>query len=157
MVTSVAMEVLSLGTTFENEWETLWREWLFIMPLLSKKSTSEVFLTPFWYVNVELEVGEPTSLTMLKLVTRLRTPYATREPIECLSKLLDGTPITCGSRIGRGLDVVFRVSFSIIIMSLMLSFKAWKLNNDVFTNFCTISHIWSWHSISWLMENCVFS
>jgi hypothetical protein len=27
MATLVAMEVLSLGTTFGNEWETLWREW----------------------------------------------------------------------------------------------------------------------------------
>jgi hypothetical protein len=39
------------------------------MPLPSNKSTSEVFLAPFLYVNVNLEVGEPTSLTMLYLVT----------------------------------------------------------------------------------------
>jgi hypothetical protein len=30
-----------------------------------------VLLTPFWYVNVESEVGEPTSLAMLELVTKL--------------------------------------------------------------------------------------
>jgi hypothetical protein len=42
-------------------------------------------------VNVELKVREPTSLIMLKLVTRLRTPSATRELIECISKVLDGT------------------------------------------------------------------
>ncbi len=28
MVTLVVMEVLSLGTTFENEWKNLWRKWL---------------------------------------------------------------------------------------------------------------------------------
>jgi hypothetical protein len=28
MATPATMEVLSLGTTFGNEWETLWREWL---------------------------------------------------------------------------------------------------------------------------------
>ncbi len=53
-------------------------------------------------MNVESKVGEPTSLTMLELVTKLQTC----EPIECSSKVLDGTPIACGSRIGRGLDVV---------------------------------------------------
>jgi hypothetical protein len=42
-------------------------------------------------------------------------------------------------------------------MSLVLSFKFWKLNNDVPINFWATSHIWSWHSISWSMENCVFS
>jgi hypothetical protein len=42
-------------------------------------------------------------------------------------------------------------------MSLVLSFKSWKLNNGVFTSFCAISHIWNWHSISWLVENYVFS
>jgi hypothetical protein len=40
---------------------------------------------------------------------------------------------------------------------LVLSFKSWKLNNGVLTSFCAISRIWSWHSISWLVENCVFS
>ncbi len=74
-------------------------------------------------MNVELEVGEPTSLTMLELVTRLRMPSITREPIECLSKVLDETPMVCGSGIGRGFDVMCRVSFSIAIMSLMFSFK----------------------------------
>ncbi len=53
MATLVAMEVLSLSTTFRNEWETLWRVWLSTTPLLSNKFTSEVFLTPFWYLNVE--------------------------------------------------------------------------------------------------------
>ncbi len=91
------------------------------MPLLSNKSTNEVFLAPFWYVNVELEVGEPTSLAMLKLVSRLQTPSPTREQIECLSKVLDGTHVACGSRIGRGPDVVFRVSFSTTIMSWCLT------------------------------------
>ncbi len=85
MATPMAMEVLSLGTTFGNEWETLWRKWLSITPLLSNKSTSEVFWTPFWYVNVESEVGKPTSLAMLELVTRLGMPFTTREPIECFS------------------------------------------------------------------------
>jgi hypothetical protein len=75
-------------------------------------------------VNVESEVGKPTSLAMLELVTRLRTPYVTRELIECLSKVLDGTSVACESGIGRGLAVVFRVSFSTTIMSLVLSFKS---------------------------------
>jgi hypothetical protein len=146
------MEVFSLGTTFGNEWKTLWREWLSTMPLLNNKSTSEVSLAPFWYVN-----GEPISLAMLELVTRLRTPSITREQIECLSKMLDRTLVACGSGIGKGHDVVFMSSFSTAIMSLVLNFKSWKLINSVFTNFCTISRIWSWHSISWSVENCVFS
>jgi hypothetical protein len=37
------------------------------------------------------------------------------------------------------------------------SFKSWKQNNGVLTNFWTTSCIWSWHSISWSVENCVFS
>jgi hypothetical protein len=40
---------------------------------------------------------------------------------------------------------------------LVLSFKSWKLNNGVFTSFCATSCIWSWHSISWSVENYVFS
>jgi hypothetical protein len=83
-----------------------------------------VFLTPFRYVTVESEVGEPTNLTMLKLMTKLRRPFTTGEPIECFSKVLVGTPVTCGSKISKGLDVVFRVSFSTAIMSLVLSFKS---------------------------------
>jgi hypothetical protein len=75
-------------------------------------------------VNVKLEVGEPTSLAMLELVTRLQMPFTTLEPIRCLSKVLDGTPVACGSGIGRGPDVVFRVSFSIEIMALVFSFKS---------------------------------
>ncbi len=157
MVTSVTMEVFSLGTTFRNEWKTLWREWLSTTPVLNNKSTSEVFLTLFWYVNVELEVGEPTILAMLELLTRLWMPSTTCEPIECLSKVLGGTHVACGWGIGRWPNVVFKVSFSTIIMSLVLSFKSWNLNNGVLTSFCTISCIWSWHSISWLVENCVFS
>jgi hypothetical protein len=86
-----------------------------------------VFLVPFWYVNVELEVGEPTSLAMLELVTRSRMPSTTGEPIKCFSKVLDGSLVACGSGIGRGPNVVFRVSFSTVIMSLVLSFKSWKL------------------------------
>jgi hypothetical protein len=39
----------------------------------------------------------------------------------------------------------------------VFSFKSWKLNNGVFTSFCATSRIWSWHSISWSTENCVFS
>jgi hypothetical protein len=108
-------------------------------------------------VNVEIEVGEPTNLTMLELVTKSRTPSTTREPIKCLSKVLDGTFVTCGSRIGRWLNVMFRVSFSTTIMSLVFSLKFWKLNNGVLTSFYATSHIRSWHSISWLVENCVFS
>jgi hypothetical protein len=65
-----------------------------------------VFLPPFWYVNVESEVGELISLAMLELVSRLWTPSTTRELIECLSKVLDGTLVACGSGIGRGLGVV---------------------------------------------------
>ncbi len=135
MAIPMAMEVLSLGTTFGNEWETLWREWISTTPLLNNKSRSEVFLAPFWYVNVESKVREPTSLAMLELITRSRTPFATSEPIKCLSKVFDGSPIACGSGIGKGLDVVFRVSFSTVIISLVLSFKSWKLNNSVLTSF----------------------
>jgi hypothetical protein len=39
---------------------------------------------------------------------------------------------------------------------LVFSFKSWKLNNGVLTSFCATSCIWSWHSINWLVENCVF-
>jgi hypothetical protein len=74
-------------------------------------------------VNVKSEVREPISLAMLELMTRLRTPSATRELIECLSKVLDGTLITCGSEVGKGLNEVFKVSFSTVIMSLVLNFK----------------------------------
>jgi hypothetical protein len=94
-------------------------------------------------VNVKLEVGEPISLAMLELMTRLWTPSTTREPIECFSKVLDGTLVACGSRIGKGSDVVFKVSFNIVIMSLVFSFKSWKLNNGVLISFCATSHIWS--------------
>jgi hypothetical protein len=94
------------------------------MPLLSNKSTSEVFLAPLSYVNVESKVGEPTSLAMLKLMTRLRTPYITHDLIECLPKVLDGTHVACGSGIGKGPDIMFKVSFNIAIMSLVLSFKS---------------------------------
>jgi len=108
------------------------------MPLLSNKSTSEVFLVPYWYANVELEVGKPTSLAMQELMTKLQMPFVTREPIECLSKVLDGTPIACGFEIGRGPDVGFRVSFSTVIISLVLNFKFWKLNNGVLTSFAPL-------------------
>jgi hypothetical protein len=74
-------------------------------------------------VNVESKVGEPISLAMLKLVTRLRTPSTTRELIECFSKELDETLVAYGSRIGRELDAVFKVSFNTTIMSLVLNFK----------------------------------
>jgi len=47
MATLVAMEVISLGTTFGIESKTLWREWLSTTPLLSNKFTSEMFLAPF--------------------------------------------------------------------------------------------------------------
>jgi hypothetical protein len=75
-------------------------------------------------VNVKLEVGKPTSLAMLELMTRLQTPFAIGELIECLSKVLDGTLVACGLGIGKGPNVVFKVSFSIIIISLVLSFKS---------------------------------
>ncbi len=74
-------------------------------------------------MNVESKVEELTGLAMLELMTRLRMPFATHELIECLSKVLDGTPVACVSRINRRFDVVFKVSFSTIIMSLVLSFK----------------------------------
>jgi len=75
-------------------------------------------------VNVKSKVGEPISLTMLELMTRLQTPSITREPIECVSKVLNGTLVACGLGIGRGPDVVFRVFSSIVIMSLVFSFKS---------------------------------
>jgi hypothetical protein len=75
-------------------------------------------------VNVELEIGKPTSLTMLELMTKLQMPFTTHEPIKYISKVLDGTPVACGSRIGIAPHVVFRVSFSATIMSLVLSFKS---------------------------------
>jgi len=74
-------------------------------------------------VNIELEVGKPISLTMLELMTKLQTPSVTIEPIERLSKVLDRTPIACGIGIGKGPNVVFRVSFSTTIMSLVFSFN----------------------------------
>jgi len=75
-------------------------------------------------MNVKSKVGERINLAMLELVTKLRTPSTTRELIECLSKVLDGTPIACGLGIGRRPNVVFRVSFSTTIMSLVFSFKS---------------------------------
>jgi hypothetical protein len=72
-------------------------------------------------VNVESKAREPTSLTVLELMIRLRTPSPTHELIECLFKVLDGTPIACGLGSGKGLDAMFRVSFSITIMSLYLA------------------------------------
>ncbi len=75
-------------------------------------------------MNVESEVGKPTNLAMLELVTKLRTPSATCELIDCLSKVVDGTFVACGSGIGRGPDVMFKVSSKIAIMSLVLSFKS---------------------------------
>jgi hypothetical protein len=73
------------------------------------------------------------------------------------NQVLDGGPVACGFGIGRGPNVVFRVSFSTAIMSLVLSLKSWKLNNSVLTSFWATSCIWSWHSISLSVENCVFS
>jgi hypothetical protein len=61
---------------------------------------------------------------MLELMTRLRTPFTTREAIEYLSKVLDGTPIACGLGISRRPNVVFKVSFNTTIMSLVFSFKS---------------------------------
>jgi hypothetical protein len=104
MAISVSMEVLSLGTTFGNEWKTLWKKWLSTMPLMTNKSTSAVFLAPFFYVNVESKVWEPIGLTMLEPMTKWQTPFLTHEPIECLSKVLNGTFVTCGLRISRGPD-----------------------------------------------------
>jgi len=43
VATLMAMEVFSLGITFGNQWKTLWKGWLSTTPLLSNKSTSEVF------------------------------------------------------------------------------------------------------------------
>ncbi len=75
-------------------------------------------------MDVESEVKEPTNLDMLELVTILRTPSITRELIKCVFKLLDGAPIACESGIGGGFNVVLRVSFSIVIMTLVFSFKS---------------------------------
>jgi hypothetical protein len=47
----------------------------------------------------------------------------TREAIECLSKVLDGTLVACGLGIGRRPNVVFKLSFSTVIIFLVLSFK----------------------------------
>jgi len=93
------------------------------MPLLSIKSTSEVIINSFFICECRIR-SRKASLPMLELVTKLRMPSTTRELIECLSKVLDGTLVTCGSGISRGPDVMFRVSFSITIMSLVLSFKS---------------------------------
>jgi hypothetical protein len=41
-----------------------------------------MFLIPFLYVNVKSKVGEPINLTMLELVTRIQTPFTTRELID---------------------------------------------------------------------------
>jgi hypothetical protein len=43
-------------------------------------------------------------------MTGLRMPTTTSEPIECFSKVLDGTLVPCGLGIGGGPDVVFKVS-----------------------------------------------
>jgi hypothetical protein len=72
-------------------------------------------------VNVESKVGEPTNLAMLELLTRLRTPSTT---CELINKVLDGTPVAYGLGISKGPDVMFKVSFSITIMSLVLNFKS---------------------------------
>jgi hypothetical protein len=40
---------------------------------------------------------------------------------------------------------------------MVLNFKSWKQNNGVLISFWATSHIWSWHSISWSVENYVFS
>jgi hypothetical protein len=50
-------------------------------------------------------------------------PSATHEPIKCLSRVLDGTLVACGSGIGKRPDVMFKVSLHTVIMSLVLSFK----------------------------------
>jgi hypothetical protein len=78
-------------------------------------------------VNVESEVGEPTNLAMLELMSRSQTPSTIGERIKYLSKVLDGNPVACGSGIGRRPDIVFRVSFNTAIMSLVqiLKTKQW--------------------------------
>ncbi len=109
---------------------------------MSNKSTSEVFLIPFWYVNVESKIGKPISLAIWEPMTKLWMPSTTHEPIECFSKVLDGTLVACGLRIGRGFDVMFKVSFSTTIMSLVLSFKCWKLINKCIHKFlCHFMHL----------------
>ncbi len=50
-------------------------------------------------MNVESKVREPTSLAMIELAPRLRMLFATREPIECFFKVLDGVAtLALGSR-----------------------------------------------------------
>ncbi len=90
------------------------------MCLLNNKSTNDVFLAPFLYVNVESEVV----YSMLELMSRSQTPSATHEPIDCIFKVLDGTLVACESGINREPNVVFKVSFSIAIMSPVFSFKS---------------------------------
>jgi hypothetical protein len=60
---------------------------------------------------------------MLELMIRFLMPSTTHKLIKCLSKVLDWTPVAYGVGIDRGPDVLFRVSFSIAIMSLVLNFK----------------------------------
>jgi len=50
-------------------------------------------------------------------------------------QMLDGTFVACGSGISKRPDVVFKVSFSTAIMSLVFCFKSWKQNNGVLTSF----------------------
>jgi hypothetical protein len=58
------------------------------------------------------------------LAHNLASPYLNREPKARVgTKVLDGTPIACGLGIGKGLDVMFRVSVRLAIMSLVFSFK----------------------------------
>jgi hypothetical protein len=75
MGTRVVMEVFSLGTTFGNEWKTLWKKSLSTMPLLINKPISEVFLVPFWYVNVKSEVREPTNFVATPLWGKCEVPF----------------------------------------------------------------------------------
>jgi hypothetical protein len=75
-------------------------------------------------------------------VTKLQTPSTTNEPIKCLSKVLDGTHVTCGLGIGGRPDVVFKVSFNSTTMSLVLSFKSWKLTKQcIHELLCNFTHL----------------
>jgi len=117
------MGILSLGTTFGKEWKTLWREWLSTTLLLSNKSISEVFLVPFLYVNVKSEVGEPISLAMLELVSKLRTQFATH--LCPLPRTLQWWHV----EEKNFFFFLFRVSFKIIILFFFLFQSCYKGNS----------------------------
>jgi hypothetical protein len=93
------------------KWELFW-VWGFIpshFPTFSG-ACNVTFGLPFWPATLQAlcfgREPKPRVATSMLLMTILWAPSATREPIECLSKVLDGTHVACGLGIGRGHDVV---------------------------------------------------